>query len=216
MAKWEIIEDIKFKKQAGGKATASRTLPAKRTAVKSAATPEQKEKIQADYNEAYKWTSDYMNSPMYKKMLMESSANTKEFNNTDNDQKNIAEFNTGWSLYLKQFDNYSAYFLNHDTLNKDISELFSLNNNSIISLYSRELIKVKMEIITLNEDDNITEHDKRRLVLDDGIYIGQVDEQGFRHGHGKFIFNDLSTMAGHIYVGEWKVKIVLQLLGSNH
>ena len=93
----------------------------------------------------------------FKNILKNSNCSQcQEFNNTDNDPKNIAEFNTGWSLYLKQFDNYSAYFLNHDSLNKDISELFSLNNNSIISLYSRELIKVKMEIITLNEDDNIT------------------------------------------------------------
>ena len=39
---------------------------------------------------------------------------------------------------------------------KDISDLFTLNNNSIIELYSNELIKVKMEIITLNDEDNIT------------------------------------------------------------
>lgn len=45
---------------------------------------EQKEKAIENYNEAYKWTSDYMNSPMYKKMLMESSANTGEFNDINN------------------------------------------------------------------------------------------------------------------------------------
>jgi len=149
MAKWEIIEDIKFKKQGGGKATEVRTMA--RSAVKAAATPnnltiktpfgnvtqadvakakaladgeaayqlmmlnryyypdlnlpvaqdntkvnipikegvkvipnEQKEKAIENYDEAYKWTSDYMNSPMYKKMLMESSANTAEFNDINN------------------------------------------------------------------------------------------------------------------------------------
>ena len=56
-----------------------------------------------------------------------------------------------------------------------------------------------------DEDDNITEEDKRRLVLPDGVYIGQVSDSELRHGHGKFTFNENSTMAGHIYVGDWKV-----------
>lgn len=94
----------------------------------------------------------------FKNLLKNSyCSQCQEFNNNDkNNTEYNTEYNTGWSLYLKQFDNYSAYFLNHDILNKDISELFTLNNNSIISLYSNDLIKVKMEIITLNEDDNIT------------------------------------------------------------
>jgi hypothetical protein len=79
----------------------------------------------------------------------------QEFSNEDN-TTNMYNNNLGWSLYLKHFDNYSAYFLYHDVLNKDISDLFTLNNNSIIELYSNELIKVKMEIITLNDEDNIT------------------------------------------------------------
>ena len=60
-----------------------------------------------------------------------------------------------------------------------------------------------------DEDDNITEEDKRRLVLPDGVYIGQVSDNELRHGHGKFIFNEHSTMAGHIYVGDWKVILML-------
>jgi hypothetical protein len=181
MAKWEIIEDNKFKKQTGGKSAATRAVPAKRAAVEAAASPNgltiktpfgnvtqadvAKAKALADgeaayqlmmldryyypdlnpeataqdntkvnqpyyekntvynpnaaknpieypgvavqdnakvnipvnegvkiirdrekenYDEAYKWTSDYMKSPMYKKMLMESSANTGEFNDINN------------------------------------------------------------------------------------------------------------------------------------
>ena len=181
MAKWEIIEDNKFKKANGGKSAATRTAPAKRAAVEAAASPNgltiktpfgnvtqadvAKAKALADakadyqlmmldryyypdlnpeataqdntkvnqpyyekntvynpnaaknpieypgvavqdnakvnipvnegvkiirdrekenYDEAYKWTSDYMKSPMYKKMLMESLANTKEFNDINN------------------------------------------------------------------------------------------------------------------------------------
>ena len=59
---------------------------------------------------------------------------------------------------------------------------------------------------------DITEEDKRRLELADGIYIGQVNHKQLRHGHGKFIFNDSSSMAGHIYVGDWKVNIIVQNL----
>ena len=62
-----------------------------------------------------------------------------------------------------------------------------------------------------DEDDNITEEDKRRLVLPDGVYIGQVSDSELRHGHGKFTFNENSTMAGHIYVGDWKVSLMLLL-----
>jgi len=62
-----------------------------------------------------------------------------------------------------------------------------------------------------DEDDNITEEDKRRLVLPDGVYIGQVSDSELRHGHGKFTFNESSTMAGHVYVGDWKVILVLLL-----
>jgi hypothetical protein len=163
MAKWEIIEDIKFKKQTGGKAAATRAVAVARAAAAAAAKAKLVKMVpdpifptqdntkvtipnnekntvynpnaaknpieypgvavqdntkvtipdneignknafnpfynvaknitkviadhaieQKNYDEAYKWTSDYMNSPMYKKMLMESSANTGEFNDINN------------------------------------------------------------------------------------------------------------------------------------
>ena len=163
MAKWEIIEDIKFKKQAGGKAAATRTAAIARAAAAAAAKAKLVKMVpdpifptqdntkinilnnerntvynpnaakkpieypgvavqdntkvtipnnevgnknalnpsynvaknitkavvdhaieQKNYDEAYKWTSDYMNSPMYKKMLIGSSANTREFNDINN------------------------------------------------------------------------------------------------------------------------------------
>jgi len=102
-------------------------------------------------------------------------------------------------------------------LEKSASNVTINDSNSVVSLNDSASgtdnnTENKIENnIDNNIDDDITEEDKRRLVLADGIYIGQLNDKNHRHGHGKFIFNETSSMAGHTYVGDWQVTLLLIL-----
>jgi len=68
-------------------------------------------------------------------------------------QDNSKEKYKDWSLYLKEYEMYSAMILYNETLDKNISEYFK-KGEYIALLDDKEEIIMKVEYLLDNEDEN--------------------------------------------------------------
>jgi hypothetical protein len=69
-------------------------------------------------------------------------------------QENFTKENyKSWSLYLKEYELYSAMILYNNKLKKDISYLISKNESLFLLNDSNDII-CKLEFISINEEDN--------------------------------------------------------------
>ena len=58
-----------------------------------------------------------------------------------------------WKLYLKEYEMYSAMLLYNDNLKKDISYIIK-KNECIYLLNDKDEVFIKLEFISISEDDN--------------------------------------------------------------
>jgi hypothetical protein len=73
----------------------------------------------------------------------------QEYNFEDNKSKRSL-----WKMYLKEYEMYSSIHLYNDESKKDISEI--IKKNDVISLFDEsENIKIKLEFITMNDDNTM-------------------------------------------------------------
>jgi hypothetical protein len=66
--------------------------------------------------------------------------------------ENSKEYSNYWKLYLKEYEMYSAMVLYHDNLKNKISTSFS-KNDSIILFDEDDKVYIKLEYISINEED---------------------------------------------------------------
>ncbi len=78
-------------------------------------------------------------------------------NNENKEEENIEYIN--WNLYLKEFEDYSAFILYHNVYKKDVIELFKKYNFKImneLTLYdiTNNNRFITLEFVSKNEDEN--------------------------------------------------------------
>ena len=67
--------------------------------------------------------------------------------------ENSKELSNNWRLYLKEYEMYSAMVLYNDNPKNTISNIFS-KNDSFILFDEDDKVYIKLEYISINEEDN--------------------------------------------------------------